>query len=265
MAVSNDAKIWAVIGASGQGKGVWIKQQLRAMAPPRLVAWDFMNEYGDFAAPVATLKGLQTAMLAAGAAGPLRMRYVPRGAGEKALRKEFETVCELVYAWGNCTFIAEELANVTTPGWAPGAWRKMTTSGRHAGIHIIGATQTPTLVDKTFLGNCSLVHVCALREAQHRVYVARSIDVTPELVGMLSKFLYLERDYDTGRLLMSRVDPIPPGVNQRDVDAKLQQLKDAGPVATATGTSTTARSKAKTLRNGAAGGKNGPSKQPTTP
>ncbi len=199
MAVNHDAKIWAVIGASGVGKGVWAKQKLRELKPARLVAWDFMNEYGEFARQVHSLEGVRQAMLKAGA-GPLRVRYVPRGAGERALRKEFEVLCELVYAWGHCVFIAEELANVTTPGWAPSAWRKMTTSGRHAAVHIIGFTQTPALVDKTFLGNATLVHVCALRERAHRQYVANSIDCDVAEVTELQRFHYIERDYDTGEL-----------------------------------------------------------------
>ncbi len=177
MASDAEARIWGVIGASGTGKGLWTKQQLRTLAPRRLIIWDFKAEYGEFAELVPTLAAMRAAIVKAGADGRLAVRYVPRGAGEKAMRKEFEAVCELVYAAEHCTFIAEELANVTTPGWAPAAWRKMTTSGRHACIHIIGATQTPALVDKTFLGNCTLLHVCALREPGHRAAVARAMDV----------------------------------------------------------------------------------------
>lgn len=202
MAADAEARIWGVVGASGTGKGLWTKQQLRELAPSRLVVWDFKNEYQESAGarPAPTLGHVFKAMKAAGADGPLRIRYVPRGAGEKALRREFEGLCELVYAWENCTFIAEELANVTTPGWAPASWRKMTTSGRHARVHIIGATQTPALVDKTFLGNCTLIHCCALREYQHRVAVARTMDVDEGRISRLVKLQWLEKDFDTGEV-----------------------------------------------------------------
>lgn len=206
MAASNEARIWAVIGASGTGKGLWIKSELKRLAPPRAVFWDYKNEYGEFARAVPSLEAARLAMIKAGR-GPLRLRYLPRGAGDKAVRREFETLCELVYAWGDCTFVAEELANVTTPGWAPAAWRKMTTSGRHEKVHIIGVTQNPALVDKTFLGNCTLVHVCALREFPHRQYIARSIDAPLEQVTALQKFEWLERDYDTGMLRAGRISP----------------------------------------------------------
>lgn len=199
MAVANEACIVAVIGASGTGKGLWVKARLQADKPARLVAWDFMDEYGDFAKRVSSLAALRAAMVKAGT-GPGRFRYVPRGAGEKELRKEFEAVCELVYAWHDCTFLAEELANVTTPGWAPAAWRKMTTSGRHAGIVVYGMTQTPALVDKTFLGNATLIHCCALREYGHRVAVARSMDVDEARIAELVKLQWLEKDFTNGQV-----------------------------------------------------------------
>jgi len=222
MAADAEARIWAVIGASGTGKGLWTKQQLRAIDPPRLVVWDFKNEYQEFTgekpnAPArSTLAQVRKAMIEAGHDGPLRIRYAPRGAGEKALRREFEGLCELVYAWENCVFVAEELANVTTPGWAPAAWRKMTTSGRHARVHIIGATQTPALVDKSFLGNCTLIHCNALREANHRKAVARSMDIDEGRLAKLLKFEYLEKDFDTGEVTFDRVEvPKKPRAGRR--------------------------------------------------
>lgn len=200
MAADLEAHIWGVVGASGTGKGVWIKTHLKHEKPRRLVVWDFKREYGEFSKLLPRLADVRAAMLKAGADGPARLAYCPIGSGEKVLRKEFEALCELVYAWEHCTFVAEELANVTTPGWAPAAWRKMTTSGRHAGIHIIGATQTPALVDKTFLGNCTLVHAGPLREYAHRVAVARSMDIDEGRLAALVKFQWLEKDFDRGEV-----------------------------------------------------------------
>ncbi|HEV6967423.1 hypothetical protein [Roseateles sp.] len=212
MAADAEARIWAVIGASGTGKGLWTKQKLRELNPPRAVFWDFKNEYQEFtgerkhAKATATLGDIRKAMIKAGPDGPLRVRYAPRGSGEKALRREFEGLCELVYAWEHCVFVAEELANVTTPGWAPASWRKMTTSGRHAEVHIIGATQSPALVDKSFLGNCTLIHCNALREFAHRQAVARSMDIEEARLSKLLKFEYLEKDFDTGEVTMGKVE-----------------------------------------------------------
>ena len=201
MAADAELRLWAVIGASGTGKGLWIKEKLRLMEPPRMAVWDFKNEYGHLQSRphlCQSLAEVRAAMLEAGADGPAVVRYMPRGAGERALRREFETFCELVYAWERCTFVAEELAMVTTPGWAPAAWRKMCTSGRHAEIHIIGATQSPALVDKVFLGNCTLMHCGPLREESHRQAVARAMDIDPGRVAKLVRFQWIERDWDSG-------------------------------------------------------------------
>lgn len=197
---SNVARIWAVIGASGTGKGLWVKEQLAALQPARLVIWDFMDEYQSHARPSATLDAIRKDMIKAGRSGPLRVRYTPRGTQEKEVRKEFETLCELVYAWGGCVFVAEELSNVTTPGWAPPAWRKMSTSGRHVGVTLIGITQSPALIDKTYLSNCTLVHVSGLRNNAHREYVAREIDCPVEKITALKPFQWIERDHATQEL-----------------------------------------------------------------
>jgi hypothetical protein len=224
MSAQHDARIWAVIGASGTGKGVFIKWHLKREKPARLLCWDFKNEYNEFAKAVPSLEHMRQAMLKA-KGGDLRLRYVPRGAGEKALRKEFEGFCELVYAFGHCTMIAEELANVTTPGWAPGAWRKMTTSGRHEAVHIIGATQTPALVDKSFLGNCTLVHVSALREPLHRMAVARAIDCDIKLIEALPKMHWIERNWDTMELTHGVI-----GLNSNTVTGQVTQAEKTPPV-----------------------------------
>lgn len=210
MAVENEARIWGVMAASGKGKGVWLKAKLRELKPRRLVVWDFKREYQEFAKLLPSLSACRDAMLRAGADGSLRVAYCPVGSGEKALRKEFEALCELVYAWENCVFIAEELSNVTTPGWAPGAWRKMTTSGRHAGIHVIGIAQMPTLIDKTFLGNCTLIHVGALNQQEHRDTVERALDVERGSLAGLLKFQWIEKDADTGEIATGCT--VPKGV-----------------------------------------------------
>lgn len=204
MAADADAEIWGVMGASGSGKGLWIKAQMRERNPTRLVVWDFMNEYQEFtgekpkAKAKLTLRQVRDAMKAAGANGPLKIRFAPKCTTEKGVRAEFEMLCDLVYAWENCTYIAEELSNVTMPSWAPPAWRKMCTSGRHQRVHIIGTSQMPSLIDKAFLGNCTLIHAGPLREDAHRKTVARGMDIDPGRLAKLVNLQYIEKDFVRG-------------------------------------------------------------------
>lgn len=214
MASELDAHIWGVMAASGSGKGVWLKQKLYEHKPARLIIWDFKGEYGEFAKLAPNLGAVRAAMLKAGDDGPLRLRYKPQSFDAKAMRREFEMLCTLVQAWERCWFIAEELSNVTQPSWAPPAWRMMTTGGRHEGIHIIGVSQNPALIDKTFLSNCTLIHVGSLHEWAHRNAVEKSLDVEPGSLADLVKFQWVEKDRTTGEITTGVVRikgvPAPP-------------------------------------------------------
>lgn len=202
---SNQARIEAVIGASGTGKGVWIKGRLKTENPSRLIIWDFMDEYGKFARPCTDLNKLTEAMRKAGGDGPLKARYLPQKSDEKGLRNEFMKLCDLVYGWESCSLIVEELSNVTTASWAPPSWRKMTTSGRHANIHIVGTTQNPAIIDKTFLSNCTLIHVTGLRVNLHRRAVAQSTDIPESDIASLVPLEYIEKDFMAGEIRRGNV------------------------------------------------------------
>lgn len=199
MAASNDLQCWGVMAASGSGKGLWIKAAMRQLGPPRLVVYDYKDEYGEFGGQLFTsLETVRQAMLKVGRKGAAVIRFRSKpGTSAKQKMAEFEGLCRLVQAWQDCVFIAEELSNVTTPGWAPAAWREMTTGGRHERVHIIGVAQNPALIDKTFLSNCTLIHVGPLREFRHRQAVARSMDVPIEKVTALVQFQWIERDHNT--------------------------------------------------------------------
>lgn len=204
MGAEAEAEIWGVMGASGSGKGLWIKAQMRERNPTRLVVWDFMNEYQEFtgekpkAKAASSLRQVRDAMKAAGADGPLKIRYSPKTATEKGVRAEFEMLCDLVYHWENCTFIAEELSNVTMPSWAPPSWRKMCTSGRHKRVHIVGTSQMPSLIDKAFLGNCTLIHCGPLRQYDHRAAVAKGMDIEEGRLAKLVNLQFIEKDFVRG-------------------------------------------------------------------
>jgi hypothetical protein len=213
MAATNEARIWCVLAASGSGKGVWIKQQLRELNPPRLVVYDYKNEYQEHApGPLyETLAPVLATMRKAGT-GPARVRFrSKRGTKDKQRQREFEGLCSLVQAWGNCTFVAEELSNVTTASWAPPAWREMTTGGRHENVHIIGVAQNPALIDKTFMSNATLLHVGPLRRSTHRQAAAADMDCPVERLAALRKFHWLELDANEMPPVLRDGATFPPG------------------------------------------------------
>lgn len=192
MAVENKAQIWAVMGQSGTGKGLWLKRELRRLKPRRIIILDPQDEYGQFATRTSA-GDLARAVAAAGAAKPFAVRYVfPKSCTQEHFRQIFDLVCKLAYAAGNCALLVEELSNFTTPSWGPPLWKRMCNSGRHEGVWVIGCSQFPAQVDKAFLSNATLIHCGWLAEEAHRKAVAGKMDVKPEMIGRLPDLHYLE-------------------------------------------------------------------------
>ncbi|MCV2361650.1 hypothetical protein LNV08_22015 [Paucibacter sp. TC2R-5] len=199
MSVTNRAKIEAYIGASSSGKGVSIKRRLDELKPRRLLIWDPRNEYGKSGPGYDSLPALIGAFKHA-KGGPVRARYVP--GANMDLGEAFGIVCKLAFQAGDLVFLAEELSDVTKPSWAPPAWRQCLTQGRHQALHIIGAAQRPTLIDKTFLANCTLVRCLTLGYAEDRKTMARELDVGQAAIDALyvtetdtlTVMAYLERE-----------------------------------------------------------------------
>ncbi|HYC45372.1 MAG TPA: hypothetical protein VED01_07770 [Burkholderiales bacterium] len=191
------AQIWAVLGSSGSGKGVWVKSRLRAIAPARLLVWDYLDEYSELARRCVTLRALALAVVKAGATG-YRYRYVPRTTDRKTLQREFDAFCQIAWACTGSTVVVEELSAVTTPSYAPRAWAQICNMGRHRGMHVIGISQFPAQMDKAILGNATLIHTGALRQERHRKAIAEELDIDPAVIAGLAPLEYIERDFSAG-------------------------------------------------------------------
>lgn len=190
MGTSNEARIWAVLGASGCGKGLWIKDQLRKLKPKRLIILDTKDENGEFAERVETLGQLAVASFKP----HFRVRYKPRAATKKEKQIEFESVCRIVSQAGNCLYQIEELGRYTNASYAPPAWADCCNDGRHDGLHIIAASQFPAQLDKAFLSNATVIHTGYLGEKAHRVVVAEKMDIDPDQIKALPDFHFLHFD-----------------------------------------------------------------------
>lgn len=206
MSVKNKPAIEAYIGASGSGKGVSIDRRLHDLKPARLLIWDPRDEYKDWAVKVTSMSALVSGFQKAGR-GAVRARFVPGGAMK--LEQAFALCCELAFEVGNLVFVAEELSDVTSASRAPAAWRRLTTQGRHQGLHLIGAAQRPALIDKTFLGNATFIRCFTLRYRSDRIAMAQALDTTePDIAalqttdvgGKRTVINWMERDFRGGKL-----------------------------------------------------------------
>lgn len=196
---SNRPDIRAYIGQTGSGKGVSIREHLQAEQPARLVVWDPLGEYG---AHVTMTTGKLAEVAKHMAQKSFRVAYWP-GADVAAFREKFALFCRMVFAAGNCTMLVEELADVTSPSYAPVHWKYCTTKGRHRGLKIIAASQRPAQVDKDFFGGCTYVRCFVLRYKPDRKAMADSMDVPMEKIiglstveaGNVTTINYIERDF----------------------------------------------------------------------
>lgn len=206
MAADRKGESWAVLAASEMGKGVWLKQRLAESRPDRLAIWDTNDEYDRAARSVASMAQLLRAI----AAPAFAVRYVPRAKKDKDLRAEFEAFCTIVYAAVGATIVVEELADVTSPSFAPPAWRRLNTRGRHhQGLTLYWCSQSPAFVDKPSMGNATHLHVGYLGEPRHRQAAAAHMGCTAEDIDALRQFEFIEyvkatKERTHGRVSMPR-------------------------------------------------------------
>jgi hypothetical protein len=152
---ANNASINAVIGASGMGKSSFIKGKLLARYK-RLLIWSPLEEtdrYTDFCGGV-HVKGSIRELIAQVKAKAKAIVYEPTG-DKKERDRQFELFCTVAWELEGATVLVEELSQVTMASWAPPAWKKLSTAGRHRGLTLIGTSQRPANIDKDFLGNCT--------------------------------------------------------------------------------------------------------------
>jgi hypothetical protein len=201
---SNKPDLRLYCGATGSGKGVSIREHLTQAKPSRLIVWDPLGEYGAFAS-VRTEK--MADVIAAAKGKTFRIAYGP-GRDDRTYKAKFDLLCRVAFAAGNCTFFVEELADVTSPTWAPAAWRQVTKKGRHAGLHVIAATQRPADIDKHFLGGCTYIRCFTQRFPADAKAMAGAMKLpqadidaleTVETPGGATVLTWIEKDFRTGK------------------------------------------------------------------
>jgi hypothetical protein len=198
---SNKPDIRAYIGATGSGKGVSVRAHLKDVRPTRFLVWDPLGEYSAF---VRLTTGDLAAVAKAAKGGAFAVAYYP-GPDVSTYADKFALFCRIAFAAGNCVVLVEELADLTSPSFAPMPWRRLTTQGRHRGIRIVTCSQRPAQVDKQFLGNCTYIRCFTLRYPQDRQAMAGAMSVPLVQIEELqtvetdkaTEINYLERDFRT--------------------------------------------------------------------
>ncbi len=208
-----EADITAIIGATGSGKGVY----LRSIMPKsrRLLVWDWKGEYRKFGSVVrGSPKALRAALVKAGS-GPFRLIYIPdrssKGTPKKTrehIEGQFSFVCMAAYAVQHCTLVAEELSNVTGAGYSPAGWHTVITEGRDHDLKVFGVSQRPALIDKTILDAATCIRCGRLNTQASRRFMAECMDIDVREIAALAPLQWLE------------VVPGSPGIKREILDWK---------------------------------------------
>jgi hypothetical protein len=194
----NSARIIAVVGASGMGKGATVKSEILPAFRGRVVVWSPLektDKYGDLLGvdPVHTIGGMIDAWQA-----KQNAVFVP-GSDSGTMAKQFDLFCRAVWEMPGVCAVVEELSRVTTASWAPPAWRNLSTACRHQAVTLIGTCQRPAQVDKDFFGNCTEIRCFRVNYENDARVMSNVLRVTPGEVLELEKLHYIRRNLDARR------------------------------------------------------------------
>ena len=188
----------ASFGARGTGKTAWIKQTLAKVNPARLMVWDYKHDAS--LASVGKAFTQWPAFVAACKKPTFQARYLVHPDFDP--HEQFDAFCALAWREGNLTMFVDELAEVTKANKAPGTWRKCVNVGRSydngtKALSIIGASQRPAEVDKSFLANCDVIHTGRLGDIADAKRFAASWGIGADELVNLPDLHWVEKRADS--------------------------------------------------------------------
>jgi hypothetical protein len=210
----NRAKIIGVVGASGTGKGCFIKTELLPAIKGPAMVWSPL-ESSDGYAGILGVKATASIPELIGAWRAGRSAVYQPPTNPKLITSRFDLFCRAVWHMTGAAVIVEELSRVTTASYAPPSWKNLSTAGRHQGLTLVGACQRPSQVDKDFFGNCTEIRCFRVNYENDAKTMAQVLRVKPGDLLELPDLHYIHRmlatrENSTGILTPPQKKPAPP-------------------------------------------------------
>lgn len=167
-----DGKLVFSIGATGSGKSSFVLSQVKTV--PRLLVWDIEGEYA--ARPEMKMQAVEgrAALLARlkQATGRAKIAYLPKNL------KEFDFFCRCAFNWSRmhqADIVCEELAASTNAVKAGGYWGVLVSRGRKYGTNVYAVAQRGQEVDKSLMGNASIINICRPNTEEDAAYIVKRL------------------------------------------------------------------------------------------
>lgn len=210
----NDAKIYGIVGKSGSGKGLCVKQEIIKPWKGPILVWSPLEDSDDYTNVIkgivcvsiaqlvsAIQKGHKRVVMKPGEGIPRGPDgKLPKGVTEdKAFKEQFDRFCRIAWELPGWMVVVEELSQVTSASWAPRAWKKISTAGRHRGLTVVGVCQRPAQVDKDFFGNCTIIRCYKVGYLTDAKSMADVLFCDFREILTLERFHYIEREVDNNK------------------------------------------------------------------
>lgn len=179
-----DGRLIVVGGKMRSGKTAYVAQAVKQ--EPRIIAWDPHDQWGRlrgwkrFTSMVELHKAAQTP-------GPAHLAYV---VGGDDIKMRFSQWCETSLQWGGifgrCVIIAEEQADVSSPGKAVGAWGALLRGSLKLNLDVYPISQRWAESDKTAINNASEI-VCFSMMPMDVEYMAKRTGIDAAELASLRK------------------------------------------------------------------------------
>jgi hypothetical protein len=185
-----------VIGASGSGKSHYVKQRIKNIK--RVLIWDSDDEYGEVSGMVKVSDPYELIQIIKN--GDAVVRFVPSSMDGKFVVKCFSFVSLAAFVWGNCYFVAEEIADVTSVSKASNGWGIVLRRGRKRGVTVIGISQRPAEADKTMFTQAAKIRTGRLDGESDMQRVASNMRIDVNMLRELGALQWIELIRNTGQL-----------------------------------------------------------------
>lgn len=200
---TDDGRLVVVGGASRSGKTAYVRKATAKST--RLLAWDPEDQWAQLPGFVRVTRRDDLLKLTLNTSGRMRLAYVAGG----DLSKEFDFFAGVAMYTGRYVapvdVIAEELADVTHAGKAPGRWGLLLRRGLKRGISIFAISQRWSEADKTACGNASEFVLFRQSSADDVRYLARKTRVPEAELFGLKPLEFVRFDAATGAIERGRL------------------------------------------------------------